>query len=373
MPLTLRPPRPGKSPNYEIRGTYLGVAVERSAGTPDKKLALKILAGIKRDIEQEKIKPESAAPTTFLVAVKAYLQSGGDGRFLGPIVELRGPTAIRDIPLDAIDQTRLDLAAAELYPNATPQTRNRQFYSPVSAVLKRAGMERKIKRPKGWRGEKAKCWMQPSQAFALLKAAVNLDAEFGLLCLALLYTGMRIGEALNAKLCHLDLDGADGGRLYLPKTKNSEARTAYLPPVVVEGFRTMPPRPTREGGRSQIGAGVPFLGRGPDAKLFRFHQGGRLRDLLAQAMENAGLSFPPRYRGFHLFCHTYASWMVSVNKMDNYALARTGRWKDPRSTEGYVHTNASSEAMLAANLPTPGEIINLGRRNQRSASVLATI
>ena len=27
MPLTLHPPRKGKSPNYEIRGTYLGFAV----------------------------------------------------------------------------------------------------------------------------------------------------------------------------------------------------------------------------------------------------------------------------------------------------------------------------------------------------------
>ena len=60
MPLTLRPPRKGKSPNYEIRGTYLGVAVERSAGTPDKKLALKILNRIKAEIEEGKIKEVTA-------------------------------------------------------------------------------------------------------------------------------------------------------------------------------------------------------------------------------------------------------------------------------------------------------------------------
>lgn len=358
MPLTLRPPRKGKSPNYEIRGTYLGFAVERSAGTPDKKLALKILAGIKRAIEQGKIKPEGEAPPTFLVAVKAYLQSGGDGRFLSPIIEMEGRNAIRDLPVDAIDQTRLDLAAAELYPCATAQTRNRQFYSPVSAVLKRAGVERKIKRPKGWRGEKAKYWMQPAQAFALIKAAADLDAEFGFLCLTLLYTGMRISEALNAQLGHLNLDDAS---LYVPKTKNAEARTVFLPPIVVQAFRAMPARPTRKGGRSQVGAGVPFLDRGPDAKLFRFHQGGPLRKLLATAMEDAGLSFPPRYRGFHLFCHTYGSWMVQYNRMDNYALTRTRRWKDPRSAEGYVHTQASSEAQLAVNLPTPSEVIKLGK------------
>jgi integrase len=294
------------------------------------------------------------------VAAKAYLEAGGDGSFLGPIIELTGPHAIRDLPIDAIDQTVLDLAAAELYPNSTPQTRNRQFYTPVSAVLKRAGNERKIARPKGWRGEKSKWWMQPEQAFSLLNAAVEIDQEFGLLCITLLYTGMRISEALAAKLRHLNL-GGDAPMLYLPKTKNREARSVFLPPIVVEAFRAMPPRPKREGGRSQDGAGLTFLKREPDIRIFRFHQGGHLRKLLAQAMAKAGLSFPIRYRGFHLFCHTYGSWMSRINKMDNYALARTGRWKDPRSAEGYVHTTPSEEAKLAVNLPVPGEVLVLGK------------
>ncbi len=47
MPLKLRDPRPPKTPNYEIRGTYLGVHVERTAGTPDKKKASKALRDIK--------------------------------------------------------------------------------------------------------------------------------------------------------------------------------------------------------------------------------------------------------------------------------------------------------------------------------------
>jgi integrase len=70
-------------------------------------------------------------------------------------------------------------------------------------------------------------------------------------------------------------------------------------------------------------------------------------------MTNAGLSFPKRERGFHLFCHTYATWLIRGG-MDNYALARTGRWKDPRSVQGYIHNLASHEAKRAAALlPTP--------------------
>jgi len=366
MPLTLRPPRPGKTPNYETRGTYLGVAVERSAGTPDKKIAQRQLRAIKRSIERGEFEQEAlvaSAEPTFLSGAVAYLKAGGEGKYLGPILEMTGAHALRDCLLREIDQIKINNAAATLYPKATPQTLNRQFYTPVSAVLKHVGVEGRIKRPKGWRGKRAKSWLEPEQAFALLPAASAVDQEFGLLCTTLLYTGMRISEALRAKLRHLDLDRA---ALYLPETKNGEARTVYLPPVVVSAFRAMPPRGSRptnatsarplargEPGRSRIDAGVRFLERQPDTKLFRFHQGGHLRKLLATAMSNAGLSFPPRQRGFHLFCHTYGTWMVRFGKLDNFGLTRTGRWKDPRSAEVYVHTQLNAEARLAARLPTP--------------------
>ena len=52
MPLKLRDPRPPKTPNYSIRGTYLGIYVERTAGTPDKKIATSVLKAIKKAIER---------------------------------------------------------------------------------------------------------------------------------------------------------------------------------------------------------------------------------------------------------------------------------------------------------------------------------
>jgi hypothetical protein len=67
-------------------------------------------------------------------------------------------------------------------------------------------------------------------------------------------------------------------------------------------------------------------------------------------MKRSGLKFPRRQCGFHLFCHTYATWMHRYNGLDNYGLARTGRWKDPRSAEIYIHTEVGEEA---DNLPMP--------------------
>jgi integrase len=234
MPLVLRPLRPGKSPNYEIRGTYLRVAVERSAGTADKKLAQKVLTNLKRAIElgefPERLPAQQEVEPSFLTAATAYLKAGGDGTYLGPILEMIGTHALRDRVLTNIDQLAIDEAAAALYPDGTPQTKNRQFYTPVSAVLKRAGIDKQIKRPVGWRGKKSKSSLEPEQAFALLASAAILDREFGLLCTTLLYTGMRISEALAAKLRHLNLDRAT---LYLPETKNGDERTVHLPPVVV--------------------------------------------------------------------------------------------------------------------------------------------
>jgi integrase len=380
MPLTLRPPRPGKTPNYEIRGRYLGVDVERTAGTPDKRQAGKALRRIKRSIErgeyQDPARPPVTppAPPTFNDAALAYLKAGGDPKGLSPIIEASGEHALAQLRLTDIDQIKIDNAARALYPNAAAATLNRQFYTPVSAVMKRAGVERKIRRPKGWRGSKATSWLQPEQAFPLIEACYGIEPEFGLFCLLLLYTGMRLSDPIQARLRDLRLDavddkGAPRPMLYLPATKNSEPRAVHLPPVVVEAFRAQPPRPARPrarapglpektpalpngaAGRARSDAGVPFLERDPGQKLFRFCKGGRLCKMLKLALIRAGLSFPPRQGGFHLFCHTYGTWMHNYAALDTYGLTRTRRWKDPDSTDRYIHTMASFEARQADLLP----------------------
>jgi integrase len=355
MSLTLRPPRPPKSASYEIRGTHLGQTVERSTRTADRKLALKIKKQVEREIEAGTF---TGGGASFLEMAVAYMKAGGERKFLGPIINYAGEYAICSKGVGAITQTDLAHLADALYPDAAAQMHNRQVYSPVIAVLHFGGVERKFKRPKGWRGKKAKSFLEMEQASALLNEAEVIDAEFGLLCYTCLYTGRRIGELLNDDTRVRDLN-LKRGTLYLRDTKNGEPVTVHLPPILIEKFKAMPPRPYRHGkikGRSQDSAGIPFLERDPDQRLFRFHQGGYLRNLLAEAMRNAGLSFPRRERGFHLFCHTYATWMLPLVG-DNYGLARTGRWKDPRSAEGYLHTKVSAEARRADMLPTPASEI----------------
>jgi hypothetical protein len=145
----------------------------------------------------------------------------------------------------------------------------------------------------------------------------------------------------------------DRATLYLRDTKNSEPVTVHLLPVLVEKFRAMPARAKREGGRAQSGADVPFLKRDPEPALVSLPSRRPSAQAVGAGDEARRLSFPRRECGFHLFCHTYGTWMLRYGGLDNYGLARTGRWKDPRSPEVYLHTEVSSEAKQANLMPTP--------------------
>lgn len=345
--------------SHYVRGTYLGIRLNRSTETSDEAAAKRILSTWRKQAERgEFSRPEAeqAAPASFVTAALAYMRAGGSGQFLAPIMK-----AWQQRSADSVDQIALDTLAAELYPKATPATRNRQVYTPVSAVLKRAGIEKKFKRPRGWQGKRSTSWLEPDQAFALFAAADNIDPEFGLLCRFLLYTGLRLDEALGRQLKDLKLDRA---YLYLPDSKTGEPRGCHLPPVLLQAFRTQPARKfdpvVRDeaghylsGGRALEDAGVPWLERSGKARLFRFHDGGALRNMLKGAMKAVGLSFPRRQGGFHIFCHTYGSWMHRFGNLDTHGLTRTGRWADADSADRYVHTQASEEARRSDLLPVP--------------------
>jgi integrase len=379
MSLKLVPPESKRGEkNWRVRGTYLRVSVNRSTGADQKKVAEEIRKRWKQEIQlgtytdprkqtelAETAPADPQAPSaklapTFLAAAVAYIKAGGDADRLDPIIEMTVEHALGPRPVTEIDQLMLDNAAVELFPHVTAATRNRQFYTPVSAVLKHVGIDKRFKRPRGWRGNKATSWLEPEQAFALFEAADAIDLEFGLLLRLLCYTGMRINECLAVTLNRVNVKRAT---IYLPKTKNSEARTVHLPPILVRALQSQPPRPVRgkgienpkrgQVGRTMLDAGLPFLERPGNARLFRFHAGSPLREKLKRAMEVAKLSFPRRQCGFHLMCHTYGTWMHRYGGLDNFGLTRTERWLDPRSADRYMHTDVNAEALRANALPVP--------------------
>lgn len=346
MPIKLIDPRPGKTPYFAGRGKYLEQYVDRSTKTGDRALAKKIIRQWERDIERGVFVSAGApAEAGFAGAALSYMQSGGERRYLAPLIRHFTTKPIADFT-----QSDIDTAAIALMPDAGAPTRNRAIYTPASAVLHHAGSPLRIRRPKGWRGQRSTSWLEPEQAFAVFAAADAVDREFGLLLRVLVYTGMRIGEALGVRLRDVDLTQ---GIVYLPRTKNGQARAVHLPAILIGALKSQSPRPVRRGHRGQLSAGVAFLKRPRDERLFRFTRSGFLNGLLKQTLTACGLTFPRRQGGFHLFCHTYGTWMHRYGKLDSFGLARTDRWRDPRSADRYRHTAASEEARRADLLPVP--------------------
>lgn len=350
MPLTLRPPRAGKTPNYEIRGKYLGFRVETSSGTHKRSLALKQKRKIEECIEQYGQYPapelvRRSGEPTFLSAAVAYMQAGGQRRYIASAIKHFGET-----PLSEIDQDAIDKAAIEIYPHVTPATRSRSFYTPVSAVLHLALGDKcpLIRRPKGSKGKEKKDFMWPDDAFAIIEEADKIKPEFGLYLRLLIYTGIRKSEGLN--LLSADIKPEERAA-WLRTSKNEDPRMLKL----------------------RIDIVAPLLNHLKDhagERLFSFRDGGYFKHLLMRAKlavsglpcpkgRPKGWKQPPNrlaFVGFHTFRHTWATWMRRYGGADIQGLVETGNWRNQRSAQRYSHAVARDEWDRVDSLPSMGNI-----------------
>lgn len=327
MPIKLIEPVPGKTPYYRGRGKHLGRYVDRSTKARSRALAVKVIRSWERDIESG-LFSEPGEPD-FATAALNYMRAGGERIFVDPLLGHFGKA-----PLRTIDQAAIDAAALTLLPTGTPATRNRQVYSPISAILKHAGVKFSIRRPKGSRGQELTGWLWPEQAGRLFQAADVIDREFGLLCRFLCYTGCRLSEGtVRLRTDNLRLSE---GFAYIPTTKNGEPRPVHLPPHLVAALANHPRGLDR-----------------PGQMVFRWHKSGRLYKLLRKAAKAAGVDLPAR-EAFHIFRHTYGSWMRRYAGADTKALVATGAWKSEQSASRYAHAVVSEEARRADMLPDCG-------------------
>lgn len=345
MPLKLQAPR--KSPNWSIRGTYLGIYVDKSAGTSKQSVARAALKRLEGQIERGEYPPPAEIPQaiaepTFLSAAVSYMEAGRPRRYIGKLIEHFGETVLR-----SIDQRAIDNAAHTIYPDTTPVTRNAYVYTPVSAILHHAGLDVTIRRPKGFAGRTVTAFLNPDDAFAIIKAADGIDQEFGLLLRVLLYTGCRLGEALKLRWDEIDLEQ---GLATIRTSKNGDPRTMMLRADVIEALAAHTPRP-----------GEP--------RVFRFaRQGGRLYQLLTWSTVAAcDLPKPkrpktgeshaqPEHRlrwvNFHTFRHTWATWMRRYGGADVQGLVATGNWRNHKSAARYAHVDAREEWSRVEKLPS---------------------
>lgn len=330
MSLKLVPPKEGRSPYWRVRGTYIGQHVDRSTGIRERGKATKALHKIEDEIERGQF--SRPRDPTFSSAALAYMRAGGERRFMSALIGHFGETK-----LPKIDQAAVDRAAIELLPNAVPSTRNRQVYTPVSAILKHAGVHDPIRRPQGSAGNSRVAWLWPEDAERLLTAADEIDAEFGIFCTTLLYTGLRLTELLQVKVADVRLREA---YMHVGITKNGEPRSVHLPPVVVAALARHPRAHTAQSAD----------------RVFRFSKNGSLYTKLDEAGRRAAVTIPSGV-AYHLLRHTWATWMRRYGGLDTAGLVGTGAWRDRKSAARYEHVVVSEEAKKANLLPVPRKIL----------------
>jgi hypothetical protein len=78
---------------------------------------------------------------------------------------------------------------------------------------------------------------------------------------------------------------------------------------------------------------------------------GHLYSLLRVASIRAGVDLPER-SAFHIFRHTYMTWMRRYAGLDELGLLSLGTHKDRKSVGRYTHVVASEEAKRAVLLPS---------------------
>lgn len=323
MPIKLIEPN-SRSPNYRARGTHFARTskafyVDRSLGVSERAAAKKQLRELIDDIESGRLAPHDwDADPAFEVAARSYMIAGGERRFLtGIIKHLAGR------PLSAVTQAAIDECAAALYPDAPPTTRNRQVHTPISAVLKHAGIDRDVRRPKGWRGQPRLHWLSEEKMLDLIDGAHGVSQVFGAFMIFLFYCGPRLSEALRLEWSDVELTRSYA---FLRRTKNGEPQAAHLPPVVVAALANLP---------------------GKEGRVFDgLTKTGRLYEKLAEAERLSGVVIPNGI-AFHITRHTYGRLMKQHVK----SLVDTGRWKDEKSATVYQHVDSSAEARRADLLP----------------------
>jgi integrase len=320
-----------KSPNWIIRGSLRRVRVEESTGTSNKNFAEEIRAKREAEILTEGVYGKLAT-MTFAHAAVSYLENGGSGKFLRYVLEYFGTR-----PLSQIDQEAIDRGARKLFPNASAATRNRQFYTPTSAVLHHAARRKwcpapLIERPHG--GKERVRWLNIEEANRLLDHASD---HFRPLLVFLFYTGARVGEALWLDWRDLDLDSA---HVTFRRTKNGEARGVPLHPRLLAKLRTLP---HHEGRVFRRPDGNPYQ-RPTDGS--DVSAGSRISTAFRGACRRAGITdFHP-----HDCRHTWAPWHYAANR-DLGALQRLGGWKSVRMVMRYAHINVAELSHTIDRLP----------------------
>lgn len=293
MPLKLKK----RGEIWHITGTVAGREIRRSTGTTDKAIAERVRA----ETEAAAWKSHLDGPhahVTFAQAAIAYLDAERSDRFIAPVAAYWKDTLLRNITGEAIRQS-----AFKLYPNAKGATRNRQVIVPTQAIINHAAnlgwcSPMKVKRFPVEVTVKQIIDVNWAETFA-----AHASPHLGALCIFMLATGARIGQALQIRWKDIDMDRREAR---IPMSlKNREEHIAHLPQEALAAVANIPSN------------------REPEDQVFGYAARDSVTQPWAAAIKRAGLP----YRSPHCCRHGFATLLLRAG-YDVKTVAERGGWKD---------------------------------------------
>lgn len=209
---------------WHATGTVAGDRVRQSLGTRDKAQAEELRAALEARLWKRHTYGEEAV-RTFEEAALKYLQAGGEGRFVPPILH-----HYKGRNVATIKPGELREAALTIYPKGTAATRNRQAVTPARSIINHAaslGWCQPIKVdlfpvPQSRKHKPvSRAWIEAFMRQADQDSLPHLSA----IVLFMNQTGARVSEAVRLEGQHVDL----GSRIaLLERTKTDEWSARYL-------------------------------------------------------------------------------------------------------------------------------------------------
>lgn len=280
MPLTWDNKQKGRG-NYYLRGTIRGEQIYETTGTDDPKAAEAICIKRAEELLQSSIFGAKSV-AKFSDAALRYLDQGGEVRFVGRYDEDTGKYDgllgyFGDKMLMSLGQSELDAAARSLYPHASPETRNRQVYTPFIAVWN-AGTpdlcdKRDWHRPK-MSAPSRKRWCQVEEVEKLLESSAP---HIRRLLAFLVFTGCRPIEAFKLNWSDVNFEKS---WVVFRETKNGQDRGVALHPCAIEALSAI--KGKREGRVFRTHRGEPYADRDEGA--------GQIKTAWAASCRRAGFA-----------------------------------------------------------------------------------
>jgi integrase len=295
---------------YHLRGTHLGVRVDRSSGTRSREHAEILAAKEEKEIFERHaygVKPT----VTFAEAAAGYIRSGGEAEHLTRIIAEIGTARLRDL-----DQAALDALAVKIKPKAQDATRRRQVYTPFIAVWNWAVADGKAEK-RAWKapgGDRKRVeWITPAEAETLLAA---LPAQYRGIVTFYLGTGARASEALNTVWTEIS-PAAQRVTLWGDITKSGRDRSVDLPQRVRDAL-------------PQRGAPESFVFLNSFGEPWHAYDAINLQ--LRKTCRKIGL----RRVSCHRLRHSWATWAYAISR-DVPRLMLQGGWASAELAMRYAH------------------------------------